>query len=129
MNSPLSLVSRYKTVQVTTSSPVGLVVMLYDGIFRFCEEARTAMKNSDRALAGTKISRAHAIIEELTASLRRSESPVLCEQLDGLYTFCADRLVQASIEQSEEKLADVERVLSPLREAWREVAKQSTKAA
>ncbi|MBL8611950.1 MAG: flagellar export chaperone FliS [Myxococcales bacterium] len=119
----LNVAKRYQTVRVETSSPIDLVVMLFDGITRFTREAEDAMRRKDRARAGERIGKAHAILEELVASLDPDKAPELCETLVGVYGYCMKQLIQANLEQSPETLAEVREVLSPIREAWAELAK------
>ena len=117
-------ISRYKSVQVTTCGPGQLIVMLYDGLFRFLNEAQAAIDAKDRGTAGEKISRSHAILEHLLAGLDPEVAPALCEHLGPLYMFCMQRLIQANIKQDSKLLAEVQRVLSPLRDAWKQAAEQ-----
>lgn len=121
--SAAAVLSRYRAVQVTTSSAEGVIVLLYDGLFRFLAEARVAMGNKDRAAAGERISRSIAILELLASSLDHAASPELCERLEGLYAFCASRLTAANVTQDTAPLDECARVLDPLRDAWRQVAK------
>ncbi len=122
-----TILSRYGTVQVTTSSPGQILVMLYDGLFRFLGEARTAIQARDRTRAGERISRSHAILELLASTLDPAHAPELCDNLQGLYLFCMSRLVTANVKQDAAAVDEVLRVLAPLREAWREaVARGAT---
>ncbi len=115
-----TVLSKYGAVQVTTCTPGQLLVMLYDGLFRFIAEAQTAIRAKDRARAGERIGRAHSILEMLASTLDPSYAPELCENLNGLYLFCMSRVVAANVHQDPERLGEVLRVLSPLRDAWRE---------
>ncbi|MFM7295790.1 MAG: flagellar export chaperone FliS [Planctomycetota bacterium] len=115
-----TLLARYGTVQMTTSSPGQILVMLYDGLFRFLGEARTAITTRDRARAGERISRSHAILDLLDSTLDPTHAPELCDNLHELYLFCMSRIVTANINQDVTPLDEVLRVLGPLREAWKE---------
>lgn len=115
-----TVLSKYGTVQVTTCTPGQLLVMLYDGLFRFLGEAQTAIRAKDRARAGERIRRAHAILEMLASTLDPTHAPELCENLHGLYLFCMSKVVAANVHQDADKLSEVLRVLTPLREAWRD---------
>ena len=121
----LAAVSRYKNVQVTTCTPGQLLLMLYDGLFRFLSEAAAAFEAKDRGRAGERVSRAHSIIEHLLTSLDRSAHPALCDQLEPLYYFCMQHLIAANIQQSVPMIEEVVRVLTPLREAWRTAVAQA----
>ncbi|MFO0553054.1 MAG: flagellar export chaperone FliS [Polyangiaceae bacterium] len=119
--------NRYKTVRASTSSPGELLNMLFDGIFKFLDEAIEATDINDRARAGDRISRAHAILTELAASLRKDAAPELCDNLEAVYFFCMTRLVEANIHRDAARIREVERILDPIRESFRlasaEVAK------
>ena len=110
--------SRYQKVQATTCSPVKLVSMLFDGAVRFANEAADAIEKKDRARAGERIGRCHAVIEQLAASLDPNAAPDLCDDLMGIYAFCMRRLLEANIRQDRAALAEVVQVLTPLQEAW-----------
>ena len=116
--------SRYGVVKVTTSSPGQLLVMLYDGLLRFLGEAEIAMQAKDPAKAGARISRSIAIIEQLLFGLNRDALPTLCDKLGPLYQFCMAHLTAANLRQDPTKVADVIRMLSPLRDAWRTAVAQ-----
>jgi flagellar protein FliS len=116
------MVNRYKAVQVKTSSPGQILVLLYDGVFRFLGEAKTAIAAGDRAKAGEKIDRAHAILGELVASLSPQHAPELCDNLHGLYCFCMGQVVEANVRQEVAPIDTVIRVLTPLRDAFRTAA-------
>ncbi|MSP23590.1 MAG: flagellar export chaperone FliS [Myxococcales bacterium] len=116
--------NRYKTVQVRTSSPSELLTMLYDGSFRFLNEAVAAMEKGDRGRAGERLDRAYAILSEFAATLKHEVWPDLCQNLNGVYMFCMGHLVQANIDQDPEKVREVIRILEPLREAFKEAARQ-----
>jgi len=122
--SAAAVAARYKGVQMTTASPIQLVVMLYDGLLRFTNEADDALGKNDRARAGDRIGRGLAILDELTATLDGSHAPELCENLTALYGFCKRRLFSANLESNREHLKDVVATLTPLREAWGQLAAQ-----
>jgi flagellar secretion chaperone FliS len=116
--------AKYRGVQVATYSPLQLLVMLFDGAIRFTTEASTAMSSGDRARAGERIGKAHAIVEELAATLDPTNAPELCENLLALYSFAMRRLVEASLEQDTVKLGEVVIALTPLREGFATLAQQ-----
>jgi len=117
-------ISRYKSVQVKTANPGDLLVMLFDGCFRFLNEARQAMEREDRARAGERLDRAYAILSELVSTLRPEIWPELCENLEGVYLFCMSHIVRANLKQDPEMVAEITRILDPMREAFREAVRQ-----
>ncbi len=121
---PNAAAQRYQAVQVKTASPGDILVMLYDGVFRFLGEAKSAIERDDRARAGERIDRSHAILTELAAGLNRSAAPELCDRLEGVYGFCMSRLVEANLTRDAAKLDEVLRVLAPIREGFKEAVRQ-----
>lgn len=113
-----SAIAKYKTVQVTTCSPGELLVMLYNGLFRFLGEAGNAIKAGDKAVAGERIGRSHDILAELVAGLNPAHAPELCDNLQAIYMFCMGRIVEANLYQDAKRIEEVVRILTPLREAW-----------
>jgi flagellar protein FliS len=119
---------RYRSTQVTTCTPGQLLVLLYDGLFRFLGEAKVAMAAEDRARTGERLDRAYAILEELAGALQPSAAPTLCENLQAIYVFCMGRVVEANLKRESALVDDVLRVLTPLRDAWRTAAAETDKA-
>lgn len=119
-----SAIARYQNVQIKTSSPGDLLIALYDGLFRFLRAAATGLRDGNRIAASHAISRAHAILSELYASLDRRYAPELCANLESLYGFCIDRLVAANLRNDASAVEDIVRVLDPVREAFREAVAQ-----
>jgi flagellar protein FliS len=119
MNLPThTALARYGAVKVTTANPGQILLMLYEGLMRFLREAQTALAAKDHKKSGERISRAHAVLEYLLATLDPAHAPQLCERLQPLYIFCMQYLVRANLEQDSNKVGEVIEILSPLRDAW-----------
>src|ERR1700753_2558773 len=114
-----SAVAKYKEIQIQTSTPGELLIALYDGLFRFLAGAQHSLQTGHRAKGSELISKSHAIISELLLALDHSQSPELCERLASVYDFCLSRLTEANMKGDAQKVAEVIRVLTPLREAWK----------
>jgi len=112
-------VARYQEVRIQTVTPGELLIALYDGLFRFLAGAKHCFENKQRGKAGEFVSKSHAVLSELLLALDTKQHPELCANLTSVYTFCLTRLTSATITGDPEKVADVIRVLTPLREAWR----------
>jgi flagellar secretion chaperone FliS len=111
----------YRESAVLTATPEQLVVMLYDGAHRFLSQSAVAMRDGRVALAGEKLRRAEAIIDELLATLDMSVGEV-AERLQALYVFFKDHLSAARREQNADKVDEVARFMSELRSAWAGIA-------
>jgi flagellar protein FliS len=118
MNYPTSSLAKYRTVSIATSSPAQVVVMLYDGIFRFLREAMTAFEAGDRRRAGESIGRAQAIVRHLLGSMVPEANPILHERLTSLYLFALHHTTLANLKRDPAMLKKVIEVLLPLRTAW-----------
>ena len=129
MNSGRNPLMRYGTVKVTTCSPGQLLLMLYDALFRFLGEAGAAIEAKDHTRSAERISRSITILEQLVTGLNREVSPTLCDTLAPLYAFCMRHVLQAKLRQDPAPLAEVMRILAPLRQAWVTAVTQVDRAA
>lgn len=116
-----TVAAKYKTVQVQTCSPAQLVLLLLDGVLRFAAEADAAIQARDRARAGERLTRCHAILEELAGGLDMTDDTGLCENLLGVYGFAMRRLTEANLKQDRALLAEVPKVIRPIRDGWAEL--------
>lgn len=111
----------YRESAVLTATPEQLVVMLYDGANRFLTQSAIAMRDKRAGLAGEKLRRAEAIIDELLATLDMSVGQI-AERLQALYLFFKEHLMAARLEQSADKVEEVARLMRELRSAWAGIA-------
>jgi flagellar protein FliS len=112
----------YKEQSILTATPGQLVVMLYDGCLRFLNQAAYAMRDGDTAVAGNRLSRAEAIIDELLTTLDLEQGGVIASRLQGIYVFCNRHLLEARSQRDPEMIDKVAELLGELRESWVQVA-------
>ena len=112
----------YRESAVMTASPQQLVVMLYDGANRFLTQSAIAMRDGRAGLAGEKLRRAEAIIDELLATLDMSAGDV-AERLQALYLFFKGHLAVARLRQDPDRVDEVARLMRELRTAWAAIAR------
>ncbi|MBL8740111.1 MAG: flagellar export chaperone FliS [Myxococcales bacterium] len=115
----LTGIERYKAVHVKTSAPGDVLNMLFDGIFRFSDEAIEAIARDDRARTGDRIGRAHAILTELASTLNKEACPELCDNLEAVYFFCMTKLIEANLYRDAQRIEEVKRALDPIRDGFR----------
>ena len=118
MNNPYS---QYQKTQVTTASREKVLLMLYEGAIRFTKHAQVAMKQKKIAEKGKYISKATAILSELMATLDFKAGGQLAVDLENLYVFMIDKLIEGNIKNDYECLVTVEKLLMTLYEAWKDV--------
>jgi flagellar protein FliS len=116
----------YLRTKVDSSTPVELIVLLYDGALRFTQEARDAVVRGDIPARAAAVSRALAIVAELQGTLDFERGGALATSLEELYVFVQKRLVDGSAKQQVGPLDEVIRVLTPLRDGWATLASQPT---
>jgi flagellar protein FliS len=108
--------------QLAGASPHHLVTMLFDGFMEAVAQARGALRAGDHAVKGQAVSRAVRIIEEgLRAGLDMRAGGSLAQDLSDLYTYVTMRLTIGNLRNDEEALAECQRLMQPLREAWQSI--------
>lgn len=117
-------VARYRTASVDTASPLEIVVALSRGAVRFLREAVAHHEAGRIADRGRALSRAHAIVSELSATLDSSQAPELCAQLDGLYDFVLHRITQANLSADASLVLPAINVMEQLASAWAELERR-----
>lgn len=117
--------SQYRSTSVATSSPVQIVVQLYDAAIRDMMQAQQALESKNTAEAQAKLRHSHAIVSELQASLVHAWAPELCTDLARLYDFVIYVITSSVTGEGQDKLAGAIRVMRELRGAWSEIAKQA----
>lgn len=113
--------SQYQKTQVTTASREKVLLMLYEGAIRFTKHAHAAMNQGKIAEKGKYISKATAILSELMATLDFKAGGQLAVDLENLYVFMIDRLIEGNIKNDPECLKSVEQLLMTLYDAWKDV--------
>lgn len=118
MNNPYN---KYQRTNVTTASKEKILIMLYEGAIRFTMQARSAMKENKIADKGKYISKATAILSELMATLDFKVGGELAQDLENLYVFMIDKLIEGNINNDSKCLDTVEELLRTLHTAWKDI--------
>ena len=111
----------YQKTSVTTASREKILLMLYEGAIRFVRQAIHAMEEKKIPEKGRYISRATAIVSELMATLDFKVGGALASDLENLYIFMIDKLIEGNIHNKIENLKCVENLLGTLYVAWKDV--------
>lgn len=107
----------YRRNAVLTASREKLVVLLYEGALRFMDQAAQQYGKGD-ASAGQSLSRSFAIISELRTSLDHENGGPVAAELERLYVFVQERLLEATRTRSPERVAEARKVVQTLKEGW-----------
>lgn len=112
---------KYQRTQVTTASKEKILLMLYEGAIKFTKTAIVHMDKKDIAKKGENISKATAILSELMATLDFKQGGQLAADLENLYIFMIDKLIEGNINNDVKCLKVVEELLFTLYTAWKDV--------
>lgn len=104
--------------EILTADPVRLTQMLYRGAVDSITTARRYLKLGDIRARSRAISKTMAIVTELSLSLNHTTGGDVSKNLAELYAYTERLLIQANREQADPPLAEAERLLSTLLEAW-----------
>lgn len=126
---PSHAASTYQAVEVASRSPLELVVMLYDGALAAMTQARSALAAGDVVAKAPAISKALAIVHALQSTLDLETGREMADNLDALYSYVSDRLIEANIRQDPGPVDAAIQVFTTLREAWAQVAAVPTSRA
>ncbi len=122
-------VTAYSKVRTQTGTegadPHRLIQMLIDGAIEKVNRSKFFLKQNKLGEKGHHISWAISIIGGLKASLNHEAGGDLAGTLDSLYDYCTDTLVQANIENSEEKLNSVLNVMNEIKQGWDGIREQA----
>jgi flagellar protein FliS len=116
--------ARYRHAQVETASPAQLLVMLYDGAIRFLNVALEKMASGEIEPRHTNLIKAQKIITELLGSLNMKDGGEVSANLQRLYTYMLQKLVEANMRDQPKPIEEVVGMLRELRESWATIAQQ-----
>lgn len=111
----------YLATQIETTTQGELLLMLYEAAIKFLKRAKVEIDHKDYAKKGIYISKAMAIIHELSESLNKEKGGDITPKLGQLYMFCTTQLVKANIRLDNRMIDDVIRILDGLRSAYAQI--------
>lgn len=107
---------------VMSASPHQLVVMLFDGALSAIKKAAILMEQGDIPGKGLALSKAINIITNgLRAGLNHEAGGEIAANLDDLYDYMTRRLLQANLHNDIDAIEEVERLLTNIADAWKEI--------
>jgi flagellar secretion chaperone FliS len=115
--------SQYLATQVRSSTPLELVVLLYDAALRQATTARDAMVRRDVPARRAAVSKLMDIVGELQHTLDMERGGEIASRLDALYSWMLSRLLDATVQQDAAPIEEVHRVLTTLQSGWHDIAR------
>lgn len=111
----------YRRSEIETLTPRDLLVKLFEGLERFLEQAALAMDNHHPEMATRNTNRIRDILFELQATLNFDVGGDVAKNLDALYTFMTNEVIEAGLRKDGQRLRQLQRIIRPLKEGWQGV--------
>ncbi|MFM1770106.1 MAG: hypothetical protein RJA22_2635 [Verrucomicrobiota bacterium] len=115
----------YRQVSTTTAPPGTLVLMLYDGVLRFLDQALRGFQLDDplefNQTINNNLTRAQEIIRELNYALDLERGGELAATLRRLYEYMDEQLHESNLHKRDAGIHEVIRRLTVLRDSWSEM--------
>ena len=109
----------YRRTNVETADQRTLIVMLYDGLIHYLRKARQKIEVNDVEGAHNYLVRSRQIVSELLSTLKPEQAGEIGMNLQRLYAYAFNQIVEANIYKDVERIDEVIGIMSTLREAVR----------
>jgi len=119
-----------RDADIRGSDPHRLIQLLFDGALAALNDGKSQLEAGNIQGKTNALVKAIAIIcDGLSASLNLEEGGELAANLRALYDYMATRLVHANIHNDVAAINEVERLLTEIGGAWKEMGEQIGKPA
>ncbi len=125
---PMRALRQYQKVnshaQISEASPHRLVQMLMEGGLDRMAQAKGALARGDIAQKGLMLGKATDILIGLRDGLNaeKSDNKEYVQQLEGLYVYMTNRLMEANLRNDADMIDEVARLLITVKEGWDAIA-------
>lgn len=128
---PNHAVATYQRIGVETgvesADPHKLVLMLFEGAQEALARAKSHIQRKEISEKGKMLSKAIMIIDHgLKASLDMNVGGDLVIKLHALYEYIVNELIIANAQNNIEKIDEVNKLLSELHDAWKQIGNTET---
>lgn len=118
MNTVNPYLKQYKKNQVETATREQILILLYDGAINFLNKAKIAIEENDDGLVQKNLLGCEKILIEFMNTLDMDQGGQIAETLYALYRYYYKTLVTVGISKNVEKLDEVLKHLTNLRNTW-----------
>ncbi|OES46182.1 hypothetical protein BA724_15765 [Domibacillus iocasae] len=105
-------------------TPQQITALLYEAGLNQFDQAETFLKKGNFAEANRAMQKINDITERLGAGLNY-EAGIIADQLDHVYNFIADTVIEANLHKDAKRLADAKRLFQTIADAWNEALKHA----
>ncbi|WP_216829489.1 flagellar export chaperone FliS [Alkalihalobacterium elongatum] len=106
-------------------SPQEITALLYEACYTNLEKAIKEIENKQFIEANIYLQKASDIIERLGAGINY-EAGIIADQLDSLYNYIADKIIEANYSKNIEVIREVLQVLSEIMTSWNQALRKNT---
>lgn len=114
----------YQKNKYDTASPHKLILMLYEGAIRFCNQASRALDNQNITDANVALQKAQNVVYELITCLNFKEGGSIATNLHRIYTYVIDLLIKANTEKNKSLIEEALELLVDIKSAWEQIGKE-----
>lgn len=125
---PMRALRQYQKVnshaQISEANPHRLVQLLMEGGLDRIAQAKGALARGDIAEKGLMLGKAIDIVIGLRDGLdaEKSDNPAYVQQLESLYVYMTNRLMEANVHNDVEMMDEVARLLITVKSGWDAIA-------
>ena len=116
-----SSAQRYQETQFATADRGRILLLMFEGGLKFLAQSRVGLEAGDFVRFGQQLGRAQAVIAELMHTLDHKAGGEIAANLERLYQFMLDHLVEANRRKSVRHLEQVSRLLATIADAFRTI--------
>ena len=116
----------YQKTSVGTSSQKQLVLMLFDGMSRFMNQAVKAIDEEDFEATHIALHKSGKILLELISTLREDKGGEIARNLKSVYVFCYEQTVIANLKKDANIIRDVQGILGNIAAGFKEISQKQT---
>jgi flagellar secretion chaperone FliS len=116
-----SSAGQYQQAQFATADRGRLLLLMFDGALRFLAQAEDGLRNDRVEEFVAQLGRAQAVIAELLHTLDHKAGGEIAAQLDRLYRFMLEHLVEANVRKSPRHVAEVRNVMAIIADSYRQI--------
>ena len=114
-------IQSYRKTDVSTSDPVNLVIMCYEGAIDSLKLAKEKIKEEDYEKKTKALIKARDIIDELLCSLDIKKGGVIADNLSSLYNYMLRRILHGDVNKDVGAIDEVIGMLDELLSAWQSI--------
>lgn len=115
------------TEALYNKTPQEIQALLYEALYNNLESAIKCINEKEYIDANFHLQKASDIIERLGVGLNY-EAGIIADQLDQLYNYMADRVIEANYKKDIDVIKEVMHILKEIMTAWNEAMKKNMDA-